>query len=44
VWYEGAGANRRWLWADHQGSIVAVTDAGNTRLAANTCDETASAR
>jgi RHS repeat-associated protein len=39
VWYEGSGASRRWLWADHQGSIFAVTDANNTRLAANTYDE-----
>lgn len=28
VWYEGAGtANRRWLHVDHQGSVIAVTDA-----------------
>ncbi|HYG46791.1 MAG TPA: RHS repeat-associated core domain-containing protein [Allosphingosinicella sp.] len=39
LWYEGAGvAGRRSLFADHQGSIVAVTDAVGSRLAINAYD------
>jgi YD repeat-containing protein len=31
VWYEGAGASdRRWFHADHQGSVLAVSDANGT--------------
>ncbi|MBI1185861.1 MAG: hypothetical protein GC206_00725 [Alphaproteobacteria bacterium] len=31
VWYEGAGlTDRRWLIADHQGSVIASTDASGT--------------
>jgi RHS repeat-associated protein len=36
VWYEGD--SRRYLEANHQGSIVAVTDGGGTLIAANTYD------
>jgi RHS repeat-associated protein len=40
LWYEGAGlAGRRSLFADHQGSIVAVTDAVGGKLAVNAYDE-----
>ena len=39
VWYAGAGlANRRFLHADHQGSIVAISDASGT-AAINSYDE-----
>ena len=39
LWYEGAGlAARRSLFADHQGSIVAVADASGTALAINAYD------
>jgi RHS repeat-associated protein len=39
AWYEGAGlANRRSLLTDHQGSIIAIADAGGTRLAINSYD------
>jgi RHS repeat-associated protein len=41
VWYEGAtvsAGNRRYLHADHQGSIVAVTDASGTTLDVYTYD------
>lgn len=42
VWYEGAStaaANRRFLYADHQGSIVGVADAGGAGMAINAYDE-----
>lgn len=40
VWYEGAGVGApRFLYADHQGSIVAVTDTNGALLSANTYDE-----
>jgi RHS repeat-associated protein len=42
VWFEGAGVTRgdgRFLKADRQGSIVAVTDASGGRIAINTYDE-----
>jgi RHS repeat-associated protein len=40
VWYEGADAsNRRWLLADPQGSVVAVTDASGAAVAINAYDE-----
>ena len=40
VWYEGAGvASRRYLYADHQGSIVAIADANGTPVAIDSYDE-----
>ncbi|MGR4862961.1 RHS repeat-associated core domain-containing protein [Caulobacter sp. LARHSG274] len=40
VWFEGAGTtDPRWLLADPQGSIVAVTNAAGTSIATNTYDE-----
>ncbi|SFK68391.1 RHS repeat domain-containing protein, partial [Caulobacter sp. UNC279MFTsu5.1] len=40
AWYEGSGvADRRWLLADPQGSIVAVTSAAGASIATNTYDE-----
>ena len=40
VWYEGAGlTDRRWLHADHHGSIVAVTNASGAMTTANAYDE-----
>jgi RHS repeat-associated protein len=42
IWYEGSGVipgARRFLLANHQGSIVAVTDHTGTLLAANSYDE-----
>lgn len=40
VWYEGSGTtDRRWLIADQQGSIVAVTNGSGVSLATNTYDE-----
>lgn len=40
VWYEGATlADRRFLHADHQGSIVAVSDAAGNASAINKYDE-----
>ena len=40
VWYEGAGvSDRRWLLADPQGSIVAVTNGSGTSIITNTYDE-----
>ncbi|HWW24732.1 MAG TPA: RHS repeat-associated core domain-containing protein [Caulobacter sp.] len=40
VWYEGSGtADRRWLLADPQGSIVAVTNGSGTSIFTNTYDE-----
>ncbi|MBO9706654.1 MAG: HNH endonuclease [Caulobacter sp.] len=42
VWYEGASTaatNRRFLYADHQGSIVGVADAGGAGIAINAYDE-----
>ena len=41
VWYEGSGmsaGNRRHLVADHQGSIVAVTDASGNAIGTNSYD------
>jgi len=41
VWYEGASvssANRRYLHADHQGSIVATSNAAGTKLAIHAYD------
>lgn len=39
LWYEGTAlASRRGLLADHQGTIVAVTDAGGNPLALNAYD------
>ena len=39
LWYEGAGlATRRGLFANHQGSIVAVADANGTSLVINAYD------
>lgn len=39
VWYEGSGfADPRWLMADHQGSIVGISQAGQT-LGLNSYDE-----
>ena len=40
VWYEGAGtADRRWLHADQQGSVIAVSNAAGQTTATNTYDE-----
>ncbi|MFA5600310.1 MAG: RHS repeat-associated core domain-containing protein [Phenylobacterium sp.] len=42
VWYEGAGTSgsaRRWLHADHQGSIIAATGNGGLTRSRNTYDE-----
>jgi RHS repeat-associated protein len=40
LWYEGGGTGSpRWLHADHQGSIVAITDASGALIAANRYDE-----
>lgn len=40
VWYEGSGmGDRRWLYADERGSVVAVADQGGNTLAINTYDE-----
>jgi len=40
VWYQGADlALRRYLHADHQGSIIAVADAGGNALTINRYDE-----
>lgn len=40
VWYEGSGtSDRRWLLADPQGSIIAVTNGSGAALAINTYDE-----
>ena len=40
VWYEGAGVSSpRYLYADHQGSIVAVGDGAGTTLGINGYDE-----
>lgn len=39
-WYEGAGlSDRRLLFADQQGSIVGVSDAGGNTIAVNSYDE-----
>jgi RHS repeat-associated protein len=39
IWYEGVGlTNRLGLFADHQGSIVAVADSSGTSIAANAYD------
>ena len=41
IWYEGAAvsaATRRHLHADHQGSIVATSNAAGTRLAIHSYD------
>ena len=40
IWYEGTNlSSRRLLRADHQGSIVAVTDSAGASIATNTYDE-----
>ncbi|APR51313.1 RHS repeat-associated core domain-containing protein [Sphingomonas koreensis] len=40
VWYEGAGVSSpRYLYSDHQGSIVAVTDASGNVTRVNAYDE-----
>ncbi|WP_257543907.1 RHS repeat-associated core domain-containing protein [Sphingopyxis sp. DBS4] len=40
VWYEGSGtASPRWLHSDHQGSVIAVTDATGAAIAINSYDE-----
>lgn len=40
VWYEGAGTGSpRYHYADHQGSVMAVTDANGAAIAANRYDE-----
>ena len=40
VWYEGSGLNdRRWLHADEQGSVIAVSDGSGNPLAINTYNE-----
>ena len=40
MWYEGSGlGTRQYLRADHQGSVVAVTDASGNSLAINRYDE-----
>ena len=40
VWYEGSGlGDRRWLHANEQGSIVAVTDASGNVMAINSYNE-----
>ncbi|MGC1271745.1 MAG: RHS repeat-associated core domain-containing protein [Croceibacterium sp.] len=42
VWFEGSGvtdAERRYLYANHQGSVVAITDANGTVTALNRYDE-----
>jgi len=42
IWYQGAAvssSNRRQLFADHLGSIVAITDANGTSIAVNSYDE-----
>jgi RHS repeat-associated protein len=41
VWYEGAGVSsgtRRYLYANHQGSIVAVSDSGGTLIQVDSYD------
>ncbi|MBX3564032.1 MAG: hypothetical protein KF730_05580 [Sphingomonas sp.] len=40
VWYEGSGVSSpRYLYSDHQGSIVAVTDASGNAISINSYDE-----
>jgi len=40
VWYQGATlSDRRYLHADHQGSIIAVADSGGNAIAINRYDE-----
>ena len=40
VWYEGSGlSDRRWLHADEQGSVVAVTNGSGSAIAINSYDE-----
>lgn len=40
AWFEGSGtSDRRWLHADHQGSVIAVSNAGGVALAINSFDE-----
>jgi len=40
VWYEGSGvADRRWLLADQQGSVVSISNGSGVALATNTYDE-----
>lgn len=40
VWYEGAGTSSpRYLYSDHQGSVVATTDSAGNVLKVNTYDE-----
>jgi len=39
LWYEGSGtASRRSLFADHQGSIIAIADTGGNAIAKNAYD------
>jgi len=40
VWYEGSGvASPRYLYSDHQGSVIAVTDASGSVIKVNAYDE-----
>lgn len=40
LWYEGSGlGNRRHLRTDHQGSVIAVTDAAGNVVGVNSYDE-----
>ena len=40
VWYEGSGlTTARWLHADHQGSIVAISDTSTAAMYINSYDE-----
>lgn len=37
IWYEGSAANdARYFHSDHQGSIIAISDAGGEQIASNT--------
>lgn len=40
VWYEGLGlADKRWLYADERGSVVAISDVSGASIATNRYDE-----
>ncbi|WP_439571328.1 RHS repeat domain-containing protein [Sphingomonas sp.] len=40
IWYEGSGLSvRRFYHTDHQGSVIAISDAGNVPYAINAYDE-----